>query len=419
MRAAIAGTDLEPRGSGIAFVSRRNAKTTSRTRFTGIGWIGKRCHMLWPGLGGGSILRRLYRGQGAIGKTPKVGSLEAAGRPAADVVVNRLSIGYAEKPGVNGGMATAFGKRRALVELHQIRYFLALTKTLNFTRAAEECNVSQPALSRAISQLEGELGAELFRRERSLTHLTEFGHKVLPELRQCYDASLNARAVAREFLKEGQAPLSVALSRTIEMDSLSPILSELAMAFPKIEIRISRGPPHEIGEKLKSGEAEVGISGPLGDDWERLDGKKLYVQQFGLLLTQDHPLSMRSGVELADLKTERLLSRPYCAMSELLATRLKELGAHNIARLEVPSMDDLPGLVSARFGVGVWPVGRILSGGLAISPVHGVDLSRWVHVHTVFGRRLSAGAAAFIGLLRTRDWPQATMPGDSPREATQ
>ncbi len=66
------------------------------------------------------------------------------------------------------------------MELHQIRYLLALSKSLNFTRAAEECNVSQPALSRAISQLEAELGGEMFRRERNLTHITDFGQSVSP-----------------------------------------------------------------------------------------------------------------------------------------------------------------------------------------------------------------------------------------------
>src|SRR5436305_4885317 len=89
------------------------------------------------------------------------------------------------------------------MEMQQIRYFLALSKTLNFTRAAEECNVSQPALSRAISQLEAELGGELFRRERSLTHMTEFGQTLRLELQRCYEASLNAKAMARDYLKEG------------------------------------------------------------------------------------------------------------------------------------------------------------------------------------------------------------------------
>ena len=67
---------------------------------------------------------------------------------------------------------------------HQIRYFLAVAKTLNFTQAAEECHVAQPSLSRAIRNLEEELGGELFRRERALSHLTELGKLMLP-LRRC------------------------------------------------------------------------------------------------------------------------------------------------------------------------------------------------------------------------------------------
>ncbi|MGE0725823.1 MAG: LysR family transcriptional regulator, partial [Alphaproteobacteria bacterium] len=68
------------------------------------------------------------------------------------------------------------------MELYQIRYFLAVCEALNFTRAAEQCNVTQPALTRAIQRLEEELGGLLFRRERNLTHLTDLGHLVRPQL---------------------------------------------------------------------------------------------------------------------------------------------------------------------------------------------------------------------------------------------
>ncbi len=70
------------------------------------------------------------------------------------------------------------------MEMHQVRYFLAVADTLNFTRAAEQCHVSQPALTRAIQQLEEELGGLLLRRERKLTHLTDFGRLIEPHLRQ-------------------------------------------------------------------------------------------------------------------------------------------------------------------------------------------------------------------------------------------
>ena len=65
------------------------------------------------------------------------------------------------------------------MEMHQVRYFLMVARTLNFTRAADECNVTQPSLTRAIKQLEAELGGDLFRRERP-AGLTELGQRMHP-----------------------------------------------------------------------------------------------------------------------------------------------------------------------------------------------------------------------------------------------
>ena len=83
------------------------------------------------------------------------------------------------------------------MEMQQVRYFVALAETLNFTRAAEQCSVTQPALTRAIKALEQEFGGELILREGRLTQLTELGRKMLPLLRQCYDSALSAKAVAQ------------------------------------------------------------------------------------------------------------------------------------------------------------------------------------------------------------------------------
>jgi DNA-binding transcriptional LysR family regulator len=63
------------------------------------------------------------------------------------------------------------------MELHQVRYFLAVASTLNFTRAAEQCNVTQPALTKGVQKLEQELGGQLIYRERQLTQLTDLGKK--------------------------------------------------------------------------------------------------------------------------------------------------------------------------------------------------------------------------------------------------
>jgi DNA-binding transcriptional LysR family regulator len=85
------------------------------------------------------------------------------------------------------------------MEMHQVRYVIAAAKHLNFTRAAEDCCVSQPSITRAIRELEYELGGALFRREYRHTHLTELGVRILPYLQKCYENVLSAKDIAISF----------------------------------------------------------------------------------------------------------------------------------------------------------------------------------------------------------------------------
>src|SRR5215510_12618596 len=110
------------------------------------------------------------------------------------------------------------------MEMHQVRYFLAAATELNFTKAAEKCNVSQPSLTRAIKQLEGELGGDLFRRERPHAQLTELGERMFPLLKQCYDSALGARSLASSLKSREIGILRLGLSRTIDLDLIVPYL---------------------------------------------------------------------------------------------------------------------------------------------------------------------------------------------------
>src|SRR5262252_3627842 len=127
------------------------------------------------------------------------------------------------------------------MEMQQVRYFLAVARTLNFTRAAERCNVSQPSLTRAIKQLEGELGGDLFRRERPQAQLTELGQRMLPLLKQCYDSALGARSLASAIKGGEVGALRLALSRTVGLDLLTRYFSELTRLFAGLEMKPLRG----------------------------------------------------------------------------------------------------------------------------------------------------------------------------------
>ena len=129
------------------------------------------------------------------------------------------------------------------MEMHHIRYFLALSETLNLTKAAERCDVTQPALTRAIKSLEDELGGELLRRERALSHLMELGQRMLPMLRQCYETALTAKMVAASIGKGEAAPLSVAVSHTVALRPFTPMLRQLSRAAWVERFSILSDPP--------------------------------------------------------------------------------------------------------------------------------------------------------------------------------
>ena len=85
------------------------------------------------------------------------------------------------------------------MELAQIKYFVAASRGLNFTRAATELNISQPALTKSIKNLEVELGAPLFSRERRRVFLTDFGHEMVVPMQNILEKTQAAEKVAHSF----------------------------------------------------------------------------------------------------------------------------------------------------------------------------------------------------------------------------
>ena len=162
------------------------------------------------------------------------------------------------------------------MEMHQVRYFLAVARTLNFTRAAEECHVAQPSLTRAIKLLEGELGGDLFRRERPRAMLTPLGERMFPLLKQCYDSAQSARALAA-MINDGEVgALKLAVSGSIELGLILSHVNELRKSFSDVELKILRGTGPQIVDYLKAGDAELAVGTSIGETWDRLDSWKLF-----------------------------------------------------------------------------------------------------------------------------------------------
>ena len=164
------------------------------------------------------------------------------------------------------------------MEMYQVRYFLALCQTLNFTRAAEQCNVAQPSLTRAIKKLEGELGAPLFRRERNLTHCTELGHMMRPHLQRIMEASELAATQAHDFSSMDIAPLSLGVMCTIGPSRLIGFISKLRKELPGLELRLHDASGSQLIDDMMAGELDVAIIG-MPNMPERFNTRSLYKER--------------------------------------------------------------------------------------------------------------------------------------------
>jgi LysR family transcriptional regulator, hydrogen peroxide-inducible genes activator len=150
------------------------------------------------------------------------------------------------------------------MEMHQIRYFLAVCETLNFTRAAEQCHVTQPALTRAVQKLEEELGGLLFRRERHLTHLTDLGRLIQPQLEQIWKETEAAKTTAKSFLKLENAPLNLGIMCTIGPLRGISFVTDFWRSNQGIEITLREGVPPKTWRAAARRRARSRGYGPVG-----------------------------------------------------------------------------------------------------------------------------------------------------------
>jgi DNA-binding transcriptional LysR family regulator len=291
------------------------------------------------------------------------------------------------------------------MEMHQVRYFLAVARTLNFTRASEECNVSQPSLSRAIKLLEAELGGELFRRERPAAQLTSLGQYMHPLLRQCYESALGARSLADAIKKRTVGSLTVIFSRSVDFEMVAGPLASLQSQFGRLQLRLLRGARDEITEALKEGEADLAVAAGLEDAWERLDRWPLFEEPFVLVVSPGHRLANRANVEIDELREERLVLRPYCDNSREIFALLGERGIPVENCDEIACEEDLVTLLGAKAGAAVVPTSLADHGRLVRIPIQDLGLQRTVCLYGVAGRQRTAAANAVLKVLRAMDWP--------------
>lgn len=291
------------------------------------------------------------------------------------------------------------------MELHQIRYFLALARSLNFTRAAEMCNVTQPALTKAVQKLELELGGVLIHRERQLTQLTDLGKLVLPMLERAYVAAERVQSLAVEFRRKEIAPLKIALASCVSAAIIEAPLIELARFMPGLQVELVEEEPAALSELLLAGTVGAAIAGDeLGELPVRIDRWNLFEERFLVLAPRESALAAFSSLPTDVLAQATWLERVGCDGASqpwqgLFPPEVEPHVGHRGRRLA-----HLQHMVAAGLGVMLWPEHAPHLPSLVTRPIACDPLRRNVQLLVVAGRRYSPALEALVKISRIHDW---------------
>jgi DNA-binding transcriptional LysR family regulator len=296
------------------------------------------------------------------------------------------------------------------MEMQQVRYFVSLAGTLNFTRAAEQCNVSQPALTRAIQQLEHELGGPLFHRERGNTHLSELGRMMLPYLRTVEESCRAARDQAKAVKKLECATLTIGTMCTIGPQLVTELLVRFRAEHPDVEVKVVDAGGPQMIEMLEKGDLEVAIVGVPGELPDSLHQLPVFEERFVIVLPQNHRLVNFDEVAAADLDKEPYVSRSDCEVFEPVRKELNGRGIYLRKVFSSPRDDWVQGMIQAGLGLGFFPEFSVTYPDLVVRPLVDPSFFRTVFLATVRGRPHSPAVGAFVQAARRFPWPMSRLP---------
>ena len=291
------------------------------------------------------------------------------------------------------------------MELFQIRYVLAAAETLNFTRAAERCNVSQPALTKAVKTLETELGAPIFSREGKRIRLSDFGRSILPTLRQMQDQAERAKTIAQEYRLLDKVPVRLGVLGTIGSVRIARYLAAFQSAFEGVEVEVSEAPLAQLLNRLDEGELDLAIVNPFEGVPESFHVHPLYSEKYVAVLPPDHPLAERNTVGLADLSHQPYVDRLSCEMREMFAGVCADHKVELYARFRSEREDWVQAMVLARIGIAVMPEYSVTVPGLLQREIVEPAISRTIALINVPGRPFTQATAAMVRTAQSFKWP--------------
>jgi LysR family hydrogen peroxide-inducible transcriptional activator len=253
------------------------------------------------------------------------------------------------------GAAACIGENNGSMELHQLRYFIAVARAKSFTRAATDEGLAQPTLSHQIQKLETELGVPLLERLGRSVRLTHFGEDFLPRAQQILRGVEEAQLSLASLEQGVRGKLSIGVIPTIMPWFLAPRIAGFLARFPEVEVRLVEDVTARLVEGLQAGELDVAVASPPIANADVVCSE-LFREQILLAVARNHRLADAETVDLSEIRSERLLllKEGHCFREQALATCTRARAQFE-STFESDQFSSLFPLVASGFGVSLIP----------------------------------------------------------------
>ena len=282
------------------------------------------------------------------------------------------------------------------MELYQIRYFLAICEHGSFSRAAEACDVSQPALTAAMKKLEAEVGSPLLHREGKRLVLTDLGCRVRPHLEQALGETRRVEEVARNFRLLRHTPLRLGAMPTIGPVPLSRFFASFRETQPGIDLTVQQAPLADLLHDLEAGALDLAVASSPQPYSDVFRSEPLYREGYVVAFPAGHRFERLSTVSLQDTSGLAYVDRLACELREMVMAVCGERKIELYAAARSNREDWVQSMVLAGLGFAFMPQHSVTLGGLLTRPLVDPAVERAVDVVEVRGRKRSPAASHFF-----------------------
>lgn len=303
-----------------------------------------------------------------------------------------------------------------VLNLYQLKAFLAVAKHRSFSRASAELYLTQPAVSKQIKALEELLGVELFYRVGRAVHLTEAGEALRLYTQRAFQSLEEAVEAIAQLKGLESGHLKISAASTIGIYLLPQLLGFFKRQYPGVEISLAITNKESVLRGLLNFEAELGFVGPPVNPPE-LVSEEYLVDELVLIMAPGHRLAFRESVSVKELQDEIFILRERgSGTREIMEEELARLGINLKKAMELGSTEAIKQAVAADLGVSIISkyaiTMEVLLGRLCSATIPELNLKRQLYLVYHRQRPLSRAAQAFRDLLRKATHGEASpLPG--------